>query len=425
MRNGSWWWTENDIDFDLHLSLDERGPTEPDFESVCGRLVMQPSTPTRPLWHIAFVPAARPGLCGIVIRVHHAVSTAPEPATFSSACSPHLIRKVPTRALPCRTSLRRPPVPSTSSDFESVLPAPANPITVLLGAIGPTRSISSVNVGTSLIEHAAQQAGGTLNDAYLVAVGGGLRFILQECGEPIPKSIAVSVPVAVTAIGSARNAVGFMIIDLPLRETDPQRTVAIVAKQTAAAKPSARAAGTTFRSPRIAGIFDKLAKRQHRSVQSCPTSMDRAGPLTLDGGSASRTLASGPVGRQCPRRLHRSVLQRHILDRNPGRCRASPTCKQDRPSRRTDSRRNSRHCTLTGSTATIRCTSPLGQRILSRRLDNISTDSNLQAGVVTTRSSRGRRKMSHTCRIRQVSVLVPENGGARPLREHTMVVARI
>ena len=65
MRNGSWWWTENDIDFDLHLSLDERGPTEPDFESVCGRLVMQPLDTTRPLWHIAFVPAARPGLCGL------------------------------------------------------------------------------------------------------------------------------------------------------------------------------------------------------------------------------------------------------------------------------------------------------------------------------------------------------------------------
>ena len=296
MRNGSWWWTENDIDFDLHLSLDERGPTEPDFESVCGRLVMQPLDTTRPLWHIAFVPAARPGLCGIVIRVHHAVLDGARASDLFERlfASPDSKSTDPGAPVP-----NIPPKAAGSLDLlrfriGTFLHRPIRS-RVLLGAIGPTRSISSVNVRTSLIEHAAQQAGGTLNDAYLVAVGGGLRFILQECGEPIPKSIAVSVPVAVTAIGSARNAVGFMVIDLPLRETDPQRTVAIVAKQTAAAKPSARAAGTTFRSPRIAGVFDKLAKRQHMIGAVVSNVHGPRGPLTLDGAALVELWPLGPL----------------------------------------------------------------------------------------------------------------------------------
>ena len=66
MRNGSWWWTESNIEVDLHVSLEERGPTEPDFEAVCGRLVMQPLDTTRPLWHIALIPVARTGQCGIL-----------------------------------------------------------------------------------------------------------------------------------------------------------------------------------------------------------------------------------------------------------------------------------------------------------------------------------------------------------------------
>lgn len=105
----------------LHLSLDERGPTEPDFESVCGRLVMQPLDTTRPLWHIAFVPAARPGLCGIVIRVHHAVLDGARASDLFERLFASPDSKSTDPGAPVPNIPPRPPVPSTSSDFESVL----------------------------------------------------------------------------------------------------------------------------------------------------------------------------------------------------------------------------------------------------------------------------------------------------------------
>ncbi|MGW6658926.1 wax ester/triacylglycerol synthase domain-containing protein [Rhodococcus sp. NPDC055024] len=305
MRNGSWWWTDNDIDVDLHVSLDERGPTEPDFEAICSRLVMLPLAPSRPLWHIAVVPAARPGQCGIVIRVHHAVLD----GARASELFERLFTSAPPTKQPSTGNSPRTKIRPTLELRDQKKASPGDllrfrmgtflhrPIRsrALLGTIGPTRSISSVNVGTSLIERGAQKAGGTLNDAYLVAAGAGLRFILEDCGEHIPKSIAVSVPVAVSAIGDARNAVGFMIIDLPLLETDRERAVAIVAKQTAAAKPSARAAGTTFRSPRMARIFDRLAKRQHMIGAVVSNVHGPRGPLTLDGATLVELWPLGPL----------------------------------------------------------------------------------------------------------------------------------
>ncbi|MER2082415.1 wax ester/triacylglycerol synthase domain-containing protein [Rhodococcus sp. (in: high G+C Gram-positive bacteria)] len=304
MRNGSWWWTESNIEVDLHVSIVERGPTEPDFEAICARLVMQSLDPTRPLWHISLVPAARPGQCGIVIRVHHAVLdgaratdlferlfASPDPKKpDSGASSAANTRHSPESHIPQRASF------SDLLRFRigTFLHRPIRS-RVLLGSIGTTRSIASASTRTAPVERGARRAGGTLNDAYLVAAGAGLRFILEERGEPIPKTIAVSVPVAVAAIGNARNAVGFMIVDLPLRETPPDRAVALVAKQTAAAKPSARAAGTTFRSPRIAGLFDKFAKRQHMIGAVISNVHGPHGPLALDGAALVELWPLGPL----------------------------------------------------------------------------------------------------------------------------------
>ena len=173
MRNGSWWWTENDIDFDLHLSLDERGPTEPDFESVCGRLVMQPLDTTRPLWRIAFVPAARPGLCGIVIRVHHAVLDGARASDlFERLFASPDCEKYPTRALPVPNI---PPKAAGSLDLlrfriGTFLP-PANPITGVAGRHW-SHEIDLVRQRPHLSDRACRAASGRHFERCLSRCGG-------------------------------------------------------------------------------------------------------------------------------------------------------------------------------------------------------------------------------------------------------------
>lgn len=304
MRSKTWWWTECDINLDFHISLEQALPTEVDFEAVCARLVMQPLDPTRPLWHIALVPATRPGQCGIIIRVHHAVlDGANAGQLFERVFAPAPSAMQPASVRATRTEHQSSPTLRTTATtpwerfrfrFGTFLHRPIRS-RVLLGTFGATRAISAVGVDIGRLEDGAREAGGTLNDAYLVAAGAGLRCVLEGSGEPIPSTVAVSVPVAVTAIGQARNAVGFMIIDVPLRETVPARAIAMVAKQTDAAKPSARAAGTTFRSPRIAGAFDKFAQRQ-RSIAAVVSNV--YGPnhqLVLDGAPLVELWPIGPL----------------------------------------------------------------------------------------------------------------------------------
>ncbi|OHF25120.1 hypothetical protein BKP30_26175 [Rhodococcus erythropolis] len=143
-----------------------------------------------------------------------------------------------------------------------------------------------------------------MNDAYLVAAGTRLRFILEDRGESILKTIAVPVPVSVTAIGDARNAVGFMIIDLPFQQTSN------VPSQSSRSKLRPQAVSTCGRN--------NLSAHAR--------------------GRARLALAAWPVGGQSPRRLHGGVLQRQLLDRNPDRCRASPSSRRNRPHRRANHR---------------------------------------------------------------------------------------
>lgn len=128
-----------------------------------------------------------------------------------------------------------------------------------------------------------------MNDAYLVAAGTGLRFILEDRGESILKTIAVPVPVSVTAIGDARNAVGFMIIELPFQETDLERAVAIVAKQTSVSSGLHVRQEQPFRSrsrPRSSSA-GRLAR-----WRAMPASASRRRVATTTSGSESRQMPS-------------------------------------------------------------------------------------------------------------------------------------
>jgi hypothetical protein len=115
----------------------------------------------------------------------------------------------------------------------------------------------------SLRSHAIA-LGGTVNDALLDAVAAGYRAALTALGEPIPQSLPVSVPVALTRRESSANQVGVMLVRLPVHETDADERLRLIAGQTRREKPRARQQGTLelMRGPVGARIMDVVGRRQ-------------------------------------------------------------------------------------------------------------------------------------------------------------------
>jgi diacylglycerol O-acyltransferase / wax synthase len=78
----------------------------------------------------------------------------------------------------------------------------------------------------------------------LAAVGGGLRELLASRGEPVEDLVLrVSVPISFhqQQPGQARgNQDGWMVVPLPLGESDPVRRLGLIAAETAARKQQAR-----------------------------------------------------------------------------------------------------------------------------------------------------------------------------------------
>ena len=165
----------------------------------------------------------------------------------------------------------------------------------LLGPLGPRRDVAGASVGFDEVHRRAHEAGGTVGDAFLAAVGSGLRHVLESAGDPVPTTLTVSEPVRLTGGAGQRNAVGVMLVDVPVRDHDLRGAIARIARTTRAAKPIARAAGTVIRSPAAARGFDAFARRQRliaAVVSNVPGPRSR---LVIAGAALAEVLPLSPL----------------------------------------------------------------------------------------------------------------------------------
>lgn len=259
-REGRWWWVDGSVDLTAHI-VETSGSEESDFSAACGRLAMTPLDTTRPLWHLSLVPQARAGQCGMVLRIHHMlVDGARVTALLERLFGPERTRPMPASA-PAPEEARPSILERAKFRLHTVIRARIRSRT-LLGPLGQTRGVSAASVDLDALESAAAASGGTVNDAYLIAAGQGIRLIIESEGEVAPDTIAISVPVQVAGTNSSRNAVGFMLVDVPLAAADLSAAIQAVARQTQAVKRTARDAGPTFRAAWIARWFNWYGQRQ-------------------------------------------------------------------------------------------------------------------------------------------------------------------
>jgi diacylglycerol O-acyltransferase / wax synthase len=278
-RGDDWWWEPGEPDLALHVREEAPEPGDRGFEAVCARLVMQPLPPDRPLWDLVLVPGARPRRCGIVVRFHHLLADGahavdlierlsdPGPAEpadaagASDAAAPAPPASPEPPAQPGSPALSQSRLAVIAFRLRQFIRPPIRSRT-LLGPLGPHRDVAGTSVDFEEAHRRAHEAGGTVGDAFLAAVGSGLRHVLESAGDPVPTTLTVSEPVRLGGGAGQRNAVGVMLVDVPVRDDDLRAAIARIARTTRSAKPIARAAGTVIRSSAAARGFDAFARRQ-------------------------------------------------------------------------------------------------------------------------------------------------------------------
>ncbi len=299
-----------------HSALPSPG-SDAQLAALGGRLFAQPLDRHRPLWEMHLVEGLAPTDDGtprfaIIAKTHHALvdgvsgvditsvlfSTTPDPLPTGGPAAPWVARPEPTNAQLVGDALReRLTVPAEAiaaarslvsapravgervvhqlvaagaMAWAGMTPAPPTPLNV---PIGPHRRYGWVDAPISLFKETKNELGGTLNDAVLASVSLALGTWLRRRGVDTGElTLKAMVPVSVRsddARGALGNQVSAMWAPLPVYETDPARTFALVSEAMVHLKRSGQAVGAValteladFAPPTIASQAARLQARQ-------------------------------------------------------------------------------------------------------------------------------------------------------------------
>ena len=253
-RRGGPYWVENAApELEWHVAsheldepLDDEG-----FRSFAGEILAQRLPRSRPLWRLDAVPLERERR-GIVGRIHHAVADGVTAIRTISALlwDEAADGGVAGVAGPGRSASRaghggdrggrtRPEAEQRGRSLLLRLPGalrrelrPGRD-TPLDRHIGPGREVAWTAFELDRLKRIGHGAGGTVNDAVLAVVAGGLHRWLQGA-EATPATIRAQVPVSLHVRDEAAtvgNRDSFLNVDLPIAEPDPgERLRSIVAE---------------------------------------------------------------------------------------------------------------------------------------------------------------------------------------------------
>lgn len=224
---------------------------------------------SRPLWELWFLTGLAGGRVGVLCKVHHAVvdglaavalfaslldlepdAADPPAAAWTPAPRPTW-RALLADSAACRArsaaSAARHPV-----RLARALLADAGSAAGMLGAFraarrtslnalpGASRRLRAVHLDLEAARSVAHGHGAKVNDVLLAVVAGGLRAVLRARGELTPgMELMVSVPAAQRPAGAGRelgNAVGVLVVPVPVGEGDAARRLERIAATTRAAK---------------------------------------------------------------------------------------------------------------------------------------------------------------------------------------------
>jgi diacylglycerol O-acyltransferase len=277
---GHWAWVD-DEQFNLHFHVRHtRLPSPGDdrqLKRLAGRIFSQRLDRDHPLWELWFVEGLAGGRFALIAKVHHCLidgtggarllhallgGPPPETATAASEPSPgaaglalgeiaHRVRGL-GRAARALGEAARSPLASlraasdharsmTSTLIQAARPASATAVNP--PHIGPHRRFDWTEIPLDRVRPIRHQLGGTVNDAILATVAGGLRRFLARRGDRVDAldDVRALVPVNIRRTSRAvGNAISTMLAPLPVRIADPRERYRAVCETTRWLKTESR-----------------------------------------------------------------------------------------------------------------------------------------------------------------------------------------
>jgi WS/DGAT/MGAT family acyltransferase len=280
LRLGPPAWADCPIDLAYHLRRTKLPPDE-DLLGVAAALHMAPFDPARPLWEGLLVEDLPSGGAAYLLKLHHSLSdglgvvqllnllhsprarptpdkpeadaaplVALEPSQLAAAHAQRAARgglgagvRTALWALAAGHRAARAParqaataVRYMSSLYQVAGAAPAPPSPLLSGR-GLSRRLHDLEAPADALRHAGRAADGTLNDAFLAALAGGLARYHARHGVTIDE-LSMALPVSMRRPDQAAGGNRFAgaRISLPVSEPDVRRRIALVHQRVRAAR---------------------------------------------------------------------------------------------------------------------------------------------------------------------------------------------
>jgi diacylglycerol O-acyltransferase / wax synthase len=286
-------WRACPPDLDFHIRQVSATPGRDGLSRLCSELMTTPLAADRPLWELLLVAGSPDQPAGFVLRFDHCVTDGANGVRLAQ------LFLTGTQSAPSAAA-----VPTTTDKgarlrlgfLRSIAVAwPRIGRTPLLGRLSSRHEVAFAEVEFAALSAAARRCGATVNDALLAAVNQGVAAALAERGAVVPRTLRVSVPVALADRGDSGNATGVMVVDLPLSCADVQESLSNISAQTSVAKQAAREQGTfeltrsrwstrlfatMSRHQRFAALFVTNVRGPEQSLRVAGAEVARLWPVT-------------------------------------------------------------------------------------------------------------------------------------------------
>ncbi|MGZ6736055.1 MAG: wax ester/triacylglycerol synthase domain-containing protein [Nocardioides sp.] len=334
-------WVATDLDLGYHLTRVRLadGAGLPEVLELAAALHMAPFDPARPLWQAVLVEGLPDGKAAYLLKFHHSMADGqgamqlfdlvhgtraePTPGKEAPEARPHdptgpaALAAKRVAALPGSLGTAARLVKGLGAGAVRTVAHPQAAVTYvqslgrvtqaqgepspLLSERGLSRRVRTVEVPFHALRAAGRAAGGTLNDAYLAGLLGGLRHYHAEHGvevREVPMALPVSLRQVDHALGGNRFAAAY--IAGPATEADPAERVRLVRRRvlSARAEPALDFLGVTapvtsrLPSPLLAALSVRFAGAIDLQASNIP-GINRSAYLA--GARIERMFVFGPV----------------------------------------------------------------------------------------------------------------------------------